>query len=106
MEDMEALRELAQQGVVVQDAVNLSGLVHAWSDAVARLRAALDPCAGTDRINCHPISQLWADKLASLAGLGGGRRDERVLQAFAVCELLAAGAGDGSSPIGRRTRSA
>lgn len=65
------LKELAQQALDVQDAANLSGVVISWTLAVQELRQRLSldklPC-GTDDINRHPISMLWADKCASLTG--------------------------------------
>lgn len=65
---MKTLPELAQQVLDVQDACNLSGVVHAWSAAITNLRELM-PTAGTDAINRHPINKLWADKVAQLAGV-------------------------------------
>lgn len=59
------LRELAQEALDVQDACNLSGVVHGFS------RAMHDLCEhvhGTDARNRHPICVLWADKIAHLTG--------------------------------------
>ena len=49
--------------VAVQDACNLSGVVHAFS------RFMSDCCENgldTDQRNNHPVSRLFADKIASL----------------------------------------
>ena len=56
--------------IVIQDACNLSGVVHAFSDILSRMcDAGLD----TDARNRHPISIMFADKIASLSGvLAGG----------------------------------
>jgi len=59
------LTDLAREALQVQDACNLSGVVHGFSRAITRLREAL-PNAGTDEINTHPVSVLWADKIAHL----------------------------------------
>lgn len=64
---MKTLSELAQQVLDVQDACNLSGVVHSWSEAITNLRELM-PTAGTDTINRHPINRLWADKVADLTG--------------------------------------
>lgn len=67
---MKTLNQLAQDALLVQDACNLSGVVHGFSRAMTDLRALL-PQAGTDEINQHPISIMWASKIASLTGAGG-----------------------------------
>jgi len=64
---MKTLSQLAQDALNVQDACNLSGVVHGFSRAMTELREAL-PQAGTDEINNHPISVMWASKIASLTG--------------------------------------
>lgn len=61
------LTDLAREALAVQDACNLSGVVHGFSRAITRLREVL-PNAGTDEINTHPVSVLWADKIAHLTG--------------------------------------
>ncbi len=64
---MKTLPELAQQVLDVQDACNLSGVVHSWSEAITNLRQLM-PSASTDAINRHPINKLWVDKVAHLTG--------------------------------------
>lgn len=66
---MKTLPELAQEVLAVQDACNLSGVVHSWSRAISSLRELM-PTAGTEAINRHPINKLWAAKVADLTGLG------------------------------------
>lgn len=51
----------------VQDACNLSGVLHAWDAAVRRLRELL-PDSGTDAINTHCVNYWFSDKCASLTG--------------------------------------
>lgn len=59
------IKQLASDALLVQNACNLSGVVHGFGRAITDLRAAL-PNAGTDAINTHPVCVLWADKIASL----------------------------------------
>ena len=61
------LKELAREALAVQDACNLSGVVHGFSRAMTDLRAN-SPELGTDALNHHPIAVLWADKVAHLTG--------------------------------------
>ena len=64
---MRTLKELAKEAYDVQDACNLSGVVHSLAKAVGELWAQPD-CEGTDWVNTHPVTVLFVDKLASLAG--------------------------------------
>jgi len=65
-----SIQQLAQEALDVQDACNLSGVVHGFSRAITDLRAVLIQAGimscGTDVINQHPICVLWADKIAHL----------------------------------------
>ncbi len=61
------LRELAREALGVQDACNLSGVVHAFSRVMKALGDAPE-CTGTDWKNRHPIAILFASKIASLTG--------------------------------------
>lgn len=74
------MKELAQEALDVQDACNLSGVVHGFSRAITNLRELL-PRAGTDEINGHPLCALWADKIAHLSGTQAW--NERVIAAYA-----------------------
>lgn len=65
MADTRTLQQLAKESLDVQDACNLSGVVHGFSRSITRLRELL-PNAGTDDINTHPICVIWADKIAHL----------------------------------------
>jgi hypothetical protein len=62
--------DLARDAYAVQDACNLSGVVHSFSQAITRVRALLeqDGKGGTDNVNQHPVCVLWADKIGQLAG--------------------------------------
>lgn len=85
--DTRTLTDLAREAIQIQDASNLSGLVHGWSRSVSRLRELL-PDNGTDVINRHPISQLWAAKLHELAGMGLSDSDNYG-EAYDACKSLA-----------------
>lgn len=69
-DDNRSLKDLAKEVLAVQDACNLSGVVHSWSRSMTRLRQLLAD-QGTSAINTHPINQLWADKVAHLTGTQG-----------------------------------
>lgn len=61
----EKLAKLAADAIAVQDACNLSGVVHAFSRAMTALsEMGLD----TNAKNTHPIAILYSSKIASLTG--------------------------------------
>lgn len=59
--------ELAIEALLVQDACNLSGVVHAFARAMSDLLSQPN-CKGTDWANTHPVAILYADKIAHLTG--------------------------------------
>lgn len=64
---MLTLQQHAQKALRVQDACNLHGVavsLQGWLDDYA----ALFPAYSTDEKNQHPITVLYVDKLAHLAG--------------------------------------
>lgn len=65
---MKTMQELAKQALDVQDACNLSGVVHSFSEAIRNLReiARAEGWEGTEAINRHPICLLYSSKIASL----------------------------------------
>lgn len=66
---MKTIKDLAQEAIDVQDACNLSGVVHGFSRAITDLRAHLEkePNFSTDKLNTHPICVMWSDKISSLS---------------------------------------
>lgn len=62
------LDELMVEALQVQDACNLSGVVHSFSRALTELRE--NGINDTDALNNHPISVLYSDKIASLTQSG------------------------------------
>lgn len=67
--------DLIKEAQLVQDACNLSGVVHSFSAAIRRLREIFNDRAkhtdfrfSTTDINQHQVCRLFADKIRSLAG--------------------------------------
>lgn len=61
--------QAAKDAIAVQDAVNLSGVVHSFVDAVTAIwDEAHATGQGTSYVNHHPIVTLFLDKLADLNG--------------------------------------
>lgn len=69
------LKELAEEAYMVQDACNLLAVVNGMARAVKELREILP---SWDDVDNHPVTRLWADKIASLTGtqLGGSLAPE------------------------------
>lgn len=61
-------REWAQQALNVQDACNLSGVVHTFGRMMTELH---EQNHGTDWINQHPLAVLFSDKVDHLTGTQG-----------------------------------
>jgi hypothetical protein len=76
------LRKLAQDALDVQDACNLSGVVHGFSRAMTALRDT-KPMSTTE-LNTHPVAILWADKIAQLTNTQtiGGAGYSRITAAY------------------------
>lgn len=65
--DTRDLRALAQEAYDIQNACNLSGVVHSFSRSISRLRELLEAeSLFTKAVNEHPICVLFADKIAQL----------------------------------------
>jgi hypothetical protein len=64
------MKDLAIEALAVQDACNLTGVVKGMDRALETLREILrsEGKQGNAHMNEHPISILWADKIASLTG--------------------------------------
>jgi hypothetical protein len=61
--------EAARTAIAVQDACNLSGVVHSFADAVSTIwDEAHRQGRGTEWVNTHPVVTLFLDKLADLNG--------------------------------------
>ena len=64
------LKQMAQMAMDLQDACNLSGIVHTFSDVMKDLRGILskEENFSTEILNKHPICVLFTGKIASLTG--------------------------------------
>ena len=86
---MKTLKDLAKEAIEIQDACNLSGLIHGWHRSMEVLWSILrDSGAGTAQINQHPINQLWASKVHDLTGMGLSDT-EAFGKAYDACKKLA-----------------
>jgi hypothetical protein len=65
---MRTMQQLAQLALDVQDACNLSGVVRSFAQVTEDLWVeARRQGFATDWVNQHPVSKLFADKIADLA---------------------------------------
>ena len=67
---MRTMKELCKEALDVQDASNLSGVVHAFSRSMTDLREILskEENFSTSKLNQHPVSIMFSSKIASLTG--------------------------------------
>lgn len=66
---MRTEQELIKEALEVQNACNLSGVVHSFSKAMSDLwELANKEGKGTTWVNTHRVSRLFADKILSLSG--------------------------------------
>lgn len=65
-----SLKDLYLDALLIQDACNLSGVVHSFSSTMSRLREILSQDEGfsTEKLNRHPIAILYSSKISSLTG--------------------------------------
>lgn len=84
---MKTLKELAKDALAVQDACNLSGVVHGFARCMSDM---VEMHLDTDQRNTHPITLLWIDKLCHLSGY---KQDygEKVMSAYSAVHRLAEG---------------
>lgn len=91
---MRTIQDLAREAIQVQDACNLSGVVHGFSRAITELREILQNENGglinTYEMNHHPICCLWASKIHDLASMGLSD-GERFREVYEACEDLTNG---------------
>lgn len=71
-------KEMAEEALRIQDACNLSGVVHSFSNIITEVRTRLEAegKGGSDSVNQHPICRLFADKVAHLTGTQSLGNDE------------------------------
>lgn len=71
---MNTLKELTQNALDVQSAINLSGVIHSFSRDITALRELMEVDGGivsTTMINQHPICILYSTQIAFLTGTSG-----------------------------------
>ena len=84
----QTLKEHAKDALNVQNACNLSGVVHSFDKVVTDLWEEANRIGkGTDWVNTHPIVQAYVDKLASLARVQANVNN--VFDAFDACQKIA-----------------
>jgi hypothetical protein len=65
------MKQAAQMALDVQNAVNLSGVVHSFAEVMHTLSEEANRIGqGTEWKNMHSVVTLFLDKLASLNGYG------------------------------------
>ena len=83
------IKEAAKQALAVQDACNLSGVVHALDKIVTLLwEEANRTGGGTEWVNRHPITVLFVDKLADLCGVPHMSSTGHYSRAYEACKQL------------------
>lgn len=87
----ELLKHVAKEAIQIQSAVNLSGVVCTWAQAMDVI-CELDKREnhGTEWKNSHPINRLFATQVAHLTGIVTTVDDAIYHEAYAACEALAA----------------
>jgi hypothetical protein len=88
---MRTIKQLAGEVIDIQDACNMMGLTKGFARALDELADNLRQSGeytGTDTINRHPITKLWASKLHDLARMGLSDTDQYGT-AYEKCRELA-----------------
>jgi len=91
---MKQMKDLAKEAINVQDACNLSGVVHSFSRIITELReiARVEGWESTKMINNHPVCILFADKIASLTCPGSSINGSEFTRAYNwACDLITIG---------------
>jgi len=79
-----------KDAIDIQDACNLSGVVRSMVDVLGKLwNEAHAEHVGTDWVNRHPISVMYADKIASLTGVQSLSEDNAFHDAYKICRQRA-----------------
>jgi len=80
---------MLHEALKVQDACNLSGVVHKWSEFMTSLWArAREQGKGTDWVNRHPVCAMFADKVAHITRTQGQEERWQTLDhAYEVANL-------------------
>lgn len=70
MSDKMTMKRACELALFAQDACNLSGVVHSFSDILSNViwPMAREQNKGTTWVNTHPVSVLFAYKICALSG--------------------------------------
>ena len=86
---LRSMKELARNVLLIQDACNLSGVVHSFSIAMSILcEYKYQLNQGTDWVNNHPVAKMYASKIHALSGMGVSDTEE-FHHAYEACKKLA-----------------
>ncbi len=88
------MRTIYENALQVQDACNLSGVVHSFSKDIIRVREELGVGCGTEEVNKHPVCILYATQIAHLVGFIGTASMEQYQHAHEACEGKVKASGD------------
>jgi hypothetical protein len=70
-------KKMYADAILVQDAPNLSGIVHSWAEILsAMVQSGMD----TKAIWNHPVNVMFADKVSDLTGRGNSYSE-----AYRIC---------------------
>ena len=102
----ERMKRRCRDAIQVQDACNLSGIANSMGEAMSDLWAMARALGkGTDWVNNHPISRLYASKIAHLTGMFASANTLAFhAEAEELCMLYRTGSADqeiGRLPIGQ-----
>jgi hypothetical protein len=81
---MSPLSQAASDALLVQNACNLSGILHTWIEAQKALNTL---GMGTEEIANHCVSRLFAAKVIELTGMGFADSSQ-YWKAYGDCERL------------------
>jgi len=85
---MKTLQELANEALQIQDACNLSGVVHSFHRVISEVwENARAQGKGTDWVNRHPIVRAYVSKLVMLSRYEIG--DDTFSEVMAIAENFA-----------------
>ena len=89
MSERTTLQQAAADALCVQNAVNLSGVIHAFARA---MEAVVDDCRskgqGTDDYKKHPVVLMFLDKITDMTHWNGSFTNGYV-SAYEDCEKMA-----------------
>jgi hypothetical protein len=84
------MMNIYKEAIEVQDACNLSGVIHSFSKVMDEIwKEAKDNGEGTYYVNHHPVAIMFSSKISSLTGQNevyGEPEHHSVNKAYVICE--------------------